>query len=238
MTDNKTKFFYSTFSCYISLSRYDFLSDTHIKDFPYAILAGTIISKIKFPHNILDNFMTCMKHLESNSCKSIKEFIEYERKSIYKILKVNNETNFIYGIDEYLLSVYISRYIITNKISYSFTVKNGMERVFYNWYLNSNKFKDEGKYIGIMKSFLGKYYEENKSVEDNYKILDKVIYYKEKNKSKIKDSGYIFDNIVRVFRGLEGNGDYEKYGFRWRDVFCIVDYPIQKGSLKSFHFGN
>ncbi|QKF94751.1 hypothetical protein QKU48_gp1293 [Fadolivirus algeromassiliense] len=226
MKMNNTFVHYRTGSCYSSMPRYDLFTDEYIKNFPQMILGGNIVTKIKFPHEILDDFLVIMKNLNVKGNDILKRFIENERKSIYKSLDVNMESIFVYGIDEYILAKYIAEYIVVNKIPYSYTIYNGLERALYSWYLRSDNFKDNAKYIDIMKQLLGKYYDDTKTVAENYNILDKIIY-----KTTSPDKVYIYNNIFKVFKELEIDKTYEKYDLRWRDINCVNLYPYTETQM-------
>jgi hypothetical protein len=227
MKDHDTLIHYKTGSCYTSLSRFNLFSDEYIKQNTYMMIANGMFFKIKIPHEIFDNFLTIMNNLDVKGNDIINEFINNERKSIYKPLDVNMESKFVYGIDEFILAKYIIEYIITNKIPYSYTVNNAIIKALYIWYLKTDKFKDGDKYIDIMKALLGKYYNDKKSVGENYEIMDKMIFFKEDNEDKI----YIYDNIFKVFKELETDKTYEKYNLRWRDIHCVNAFPFLKSKM-------
>jgi hypothetical protein len=226
MEKHKTLIHYRTGSCYTSIPRFDLFTDDFIKKFPHAIIANNIMAKMKFPHELLDDFLIIMKNIDVEGNDIIKQFIENERKSIYKSLNVNIDNIFVYGIDEYILEKYIAQYIVTNRIPYSYTIYNSIERALYAWFLRTEKFKDNDKYVGIMKQILGKYYIDDKTVAENYDILDKIIY-----KTKSPEKNYVYNNIFKIFEKLEQDNSYDKYNLRWRDIQCVTLYPHIKTEM-------
>ena len=225
MRNNKSKFHFRSHSCYTSLPRFDMFDDEEIKMFPYPMLAGQIISQIKFPSYIFENYLKCMSNKETNECSFISKFIESQRDTKYNPMKVNIDNDFVYGIDELFLAKYIAPYIREHKIIYSCTLSLTTEYSIYNWFLRNDKLKDK-KYTEILKQFLGKYYDSSKSNVENYDILDKKIYVDYDNE--------FINNIISVFQSLEKNNKYSDYDFRWRDVKCVTNYPTTKTSYKLF----
>lgn len=223
MKANNSLFHYNSVNCYPSLPRFDEISDEEIKLFPYPIMAGTIVSKIKFPASIFGDFMLCMKHLDNPKCLPIKNFILGERNSIYRLMDINTENNFVYGIDEFILMKYFSKYITQNKITYSVNVKYDIDRATYMWYLNNihnkpdNEIKPNVKQL--LKILLEDEYDNSKSVDENYNILDNILYNK-----KITSKSKLFairEKLNNLSKEMIKNKNYKDYGFRWRDVNCM-----------------
>jgi hypothetical protein len=245
MADNKTVLHFNTRTCYSVQPRYDMITDEEFGKFPYAMMGGTIITKIKFPHELLDNLLKCMTNLTTKECEVVKQFIEHEQKVAYKsnaILDMNIKSKFVYGIDEFLLEKYITQYIVDNKIPYSYYVRNSSDKVLHNWYTRTNHFKKSNsknskytKYQELMKRIMGKYYDDTKTVEENFNIMDKFTYQKFTKKNDTEKKQYFYDNIFAVFKELEEKGNYADYDIRWREVKCINLYPTLKSDIIAVH---
>lgn len=208
MNENNTVFHYKSANCYGVIPRFKFVN-TNVSNY---IIASFMVSKIKFPKDILNTYMECLKHVDNPSCKIIKKFIKSERESIYKMLDVNKKTNLVYGIDELLLSMYLLDYIIKNKISFSYTTEKDPYRSTYMWYLTNDKLKDR-KYNYVLKGFLGKYYNEGKTAQENFEILDMYLY-----KGSFNSKKEIEHNIVKTIKEFKD----DKFGFTDKQISCLL----------------
>lgn len=221
MKQNNSLFHYNSVNCYPSLPRFDHISDEEIKLFPYPIMAGTIISKIKFPPVIFSDFMTCMKYLDDPKCSPIKNFIEGERKSIYRQMDINIDNDFVYGIDEFILMKYFAKYIIKNNITYSVNVKYDVDRATYMWYLNNIRGKKDSeinpKVKEMLMTLLEDKYDNTKSISENYDTLDNILY----NKKRKEELNAMREKLYKLSKQMLKDKNYEEYGFRWRDVNCM-----------------
>lgn len=200
------------------------------------IFAGTIICKIKFPQSLLENFMTCMKKDRTErigtECEGINKFLDiehigFETGTRRKVIKISD---FIFGIDEYFLNVDIMNYIFEHKINFSTSV---YPDIYIPTYLLHRKkwkeFKNNNKmYAALMKEIMGKYYDEKKSLDDNYKKYDSIVYEKGFTKNNT-DYEYIANRLKTLASRLKKEKSYERYGFTRGDIDCILAH-------KSFYY--
>lgn len=215
MDKNYIKFHYSSNLCYAARPRFNLITDEELEKNPYTLLAPGIISKIKFPNNMLEDFISNVRSLECN----VKKFIESARYDMFNNYEINKTATFVYGIDEFFLAKYISKYIIDNKIPFSLLiVPDNCYKVLYIWYLNSDMFKDEALFAPLLKQILGPMYNIKKSARSNFWVLKKK-----------RD----LEPIKNIVRKLKENGEYVKYNFSNRQVNCILNNCNKKKYLKS-----
>lgn len=227
MNKVKTKFHFYTVSCYPSISRFSVFPPEFVDRNPYGVCAGRIVSKIKFPSHILTDFFDCMSNLDSPTCSMIKDFIKGERNSIYAEVQLNYDTNFVYGIDEYILYKYICEYVTENKIPTSINMRLDTTRVWWMWYLSNI---DKPFAEDVVRELLKENYDSNKTPKDNFLHFDKVTYHK---KNTLQTT--FNNNALNFIRKISSNKNYEKYGFRKKDITCIMEVvnELQDSNRKS-----
>lgn len=232
MEDNKTDVHYLASHCYTRMTRYNVFSDDEIKDRSLPFVANCIISKIKFPKKLFKDFMTCMENLDqeengNETCKKTQNFVKNE-KTANKV--INTKTKFLYGIDEFFLYVAISKYIKEMKIHCSYTYFNNARIVLRNIYTASDNFKDEEKYKPFVKDILGKFYNERKSLKDNFnnftfKVVSDNLGMDKLNEKQRHYFDYTFTNIKNIFSKMPTDNNKLPFNLKKADVECILDYP-------------
>ena len=158
---SKSKLHFRTKYCYYTENRF-YRSGTELYTWR-VIFAGTIISKMKFPKYLLDNFIECMKkdkaERKGTGCEKINKFlnIEYEGYRTEDKIKLMSITDFIYGIDEFFMNTDFMKYIFDNKINFSTSVYPDIVRSIYRIYVKyESSFKaNKSVYVELMKKIMG-----------------------------------------------------------------------------------
>lgn len=224
---SESKFHFKTRYCYTTQIRFledKFFDDNNIWQ---GVMAGCIISKIKFPINIFIEFLDCALNQNKPNCESLNLFFQKNSEKINK--KGNIQSNFSYGIDEIFTTYYLFKYIIKNKILFSYTIITDLIIPIHNMAIRNNFFKKYNINFKILfKKILGKYYDNNISVHDNYKYLDKILYKAKKNFDQgildfetIEEYNYIGKLFLNEAKYLLNTNQFEKFGFKKKEIICL-----------------
>lgn len=233
---SESQFHFRTRYCYLVRNRF-YEAEILLKgedrlNLWHRVLAGTIISKIKFPQHLLNDFLDCMTNDKNENCYYIRlfldvDFADYESSEKKELKKM---TKFIYGIDEYFLNVKIFTYIVNNKIPFSYASNSDLTTPFYNLMSRDKNKKDVSHIKYILKSILGKYYDENKNIEQNYDFFDKISYriikkhgkINQREKEKMQTHEYIYDQAMQFAKKMSENNEYDKYSLTKEEIKCIL----------------
>lgn len=247
-----SRFHFGTSYCYNISSRIVMtekeLPDKYKPKTSLKILGGHMLSKIKFPKIILDNFLNCTKTINSKSC----EYMNYYVNILDKLEKVSgNETTrlkvrlegikdslFLYGLDEFFLNTAFFKYIFEQKIPFSYSSKANFNKPLYNVYMMTNQLKDADEHIKRMfKEIMGKYYNGNKSLEENFKVLDDNLYHFEgfdhtKDEETRKKYEYFYHNMKKFT--VKYKNQYKQFKLRKIDIDCLTAHktPYTKVFVK------
>lgn len=101
----KSQYQYDTNMFYEILAKWSLPDD-------YTIIANRHMCKYKFPLSLLIDFINCMKDKSCDNMDTIKSMMDYDKYQYYP-----------YGNDEYFLNHIFLKYIKTNKITYSVSVR-------------------------------------------------------------------------------------------------------------------
>lgn len=212
---SSVKVFYRTRGCYENQPR--FYPVENIIDTKHAIIAAELMSRIKFPKYLFEDFMECVLNENNKGCEYYKKFKDYTREGA--------DPNMIqYGVDELFLLL-IKKYLNDKKIPHMIFLLNDIASPIYyvyQKYLNG-KFP-KSRMDRLIKFLLEDEYDKNKSTEDNYTVLDKKLYRQKKDDNFIK----IMNRMKKLMRILKKKNIYKKYGMSMRDVECILEQDINK----------
>lgn len=216
MKRRNTLVHYSSNTCYTSTQRFDIFSTQYVEKHPYAMLPNKIITRVKFPKNIFKNFFDCMQHLDNPVCSILRNFIHNERNNMKKAMNLNNNSDFVYGIDEYILYQYIYEYIVKKQIATSINISLSITKMLWAWY-TKNIYSDYAEYV--VKMLMKEDYDNSKTPSENYLKFDKVIY-----SNNCGDLCFKYNaNAISLIKKLSKHNNYEKYGFKQRDIFCVMN---------------
>lgn len=226
---SNSKFHFKTMYCYAQQPRfYDVekkLDKKYVPDIWMRILAGSIFSKIKFPKYLFDDFIKCTQNLDKDECNYLQYFNYLDKNYVTKAKKELGNTIFIYGIDEYFINTTFYKYILNNKIQFSYRIILDIAHPIFNLYSRNNKFETPNEYIiSFFKEIMGKYYDNNKNLLENYNYFDKIIYfmnYYENNKRK-QIYEYFFHRLINFMKNNYKNKNYKKFGFNKSEAKCIM----------------
>jgi hypothetical protein len=237
-------FFYRTGNCYDLQDRFQIL--TKYFNIKFSIMAGTIISKIKFPIEIFNDFFKCLLDKNNVDCKYYKTFDEFSYSQYHSTSNIKVE--FKYGIDE-ILTLLIKEYLYKNKIKHLIYINTDIAKPFYNMYIAYNKKNiSETQFNNTLKYILDDSFDDKISLKDNYKIIDTVIYYqKEYNKLTEK---IILDRAKNLINNIKNNKlNKNDFGFddtsidclensEYDDKYYIIDYidKFSKDNVQRINF--
>ena len=166
---SKTDFFYSTRLEYDLQPRFQILAKYFNIKFP--IMAGTIIGKIKFPLDILDEFFKCLLNKNLNECEYYKKF-----DNLLTVKYSSSINEYKYGVDE-ILTIIMKEYLYKNKIKHLILIHNNITDIYYDILVKyRKKIISERIFKNTLEYLLKNEFNKNISLEENYKIIDNVIY--------------------------------------------------------------
>ena len=220
MQKGKVDFFYVSRNCYELQERFQILTKTFNIKFP--ILAGTIISNIKFPLKLLDDFFKCVLNIEDDKCKYYKIF---NTKLNNNNNNNNNNKDIKYGIDE-LFTLILKDYLYKNKIKHMISFDSDVAKPFY---IMLTKYKDniitELQFKNFIKYILSDMYKENKTLEDNFKIIDDIVYYQKKINNV--DKKVLYYRFLDLVKNID-NKNISEYGISDEQIDCIINTNLEK----------
>ena len=206
---HKLKFFFRTSFCKFIAGRHyvaQNIANTWLR-----VMAGTVIcDDYKFPVDILDDFFYKIKFNIRD--ENIDKFIKMDILNMHDY-KTSSEDIFKYGIDEFF-AMYLLKDILAKHIKFGYLSTNDVDAPIYFAYHKSNKFADnKPEYTLMMKELLKEYYDDTKSVQDNYKIYEQTMntYYKENHVYSEMERNvkkYTFD----FFQKIKNENTYANYG--------------------------
>jgi hypothetical protein len=237
----KLNFFYRTRFDYDLQPRFQVLSKYFNIKFP--ILAGTTISKIKFPLDILDNFFKCILDKNQLNCEYYKDFDKLTN------LKYSSKINdYKYGIDE-ILTILIKEYLYKNKIKHLILFHNSITDILYDVFIKyKNKTIQPEMFKNTLQFLLRDEYNKNKSIDENYNIIDHIIYLPIQNISTNITKNILVNRILELIKKIN-NKEVNKndFAFSKNDIiflqkkeymYYIIDYTnkFSKDNIQKIDF--
>ena len=223
MNKGKVDFFYLTRNCYELQERFQIL--TKYFNINFAILAGTIISKLKFPLIMLDKFFHCILNIEDADCEYYKTFHNRQIPSWYN--KTDNILEIRYGIDE-TFTLLLKKYLYKNRIKHMISFDSDVAKTFFIMLTNYQEKKiSEIQFKNSMIPILLDMYDNNKTLEENYKKIDDIVFFKKKinNVNKI----VLFERLLHLVNKIKNNEiDNNDYGFTEDQKYCILNTVLEK----------
>jgi len=232
--------------CYTAQPRFTYadnnLDPSFISNIPYKIMVGTLLTKFKLPRQLLDDFINCMKDLDVKECNYIKNFTNIKNTKGDVLLDnymLNNKkgetSNFFYGIDEFFFNTIVLKYMENNRIPFSITISVDIFHPIYNNYMrsfaplddpNNKKLLNPSKHIKrLYRAILGKYYDDNKTLQENYTYMDKILYniHRDVNTDRKQKYEYIYKKFRNIIKRMYEKNKYEKYNFTKKEILCVLD---------------
>jgi hypothetical protein len=186
------------------------------------IMAGTVIvNNYKFNTKILNDFFGMI--INHKYDEPLDNFINMTDNIMYKN-KMPKEKIFKYGFDEFFL-IYLLKDIIDHngKIGYIAT-RDFDAPIYYYYYTNNNFITDDSDkikiYKEVLKFLLQNYYDDHKSLQDNYLFYEKNINgiydIKPLNAIQIKLS----NNTFNFYEHIDRNNLYKYFNINKYNVKC------------------
>ena len=232
--NNNINFFYETANCYNLQDRFQIMQKYF--DTKFSIIAGSIISKIKLPINIFDDFFNCVLNFKNDKkCQYYEEFDKFMYPSHHS--KSGISEKYKYGIDE-VLTLLIKKYLYDNKIKHLVLVRdNSIAKPLYNMFVRyQNKNISEYQFKNFLIYLLKDNFNVTLSLYKNYLLIDKIIYRGESYENINKH--IILERIKKLIDDISTNKiNVNDYGFDESEIECIkltdingeqyytIDYP-------------
>ena len=232
MIKKNVDFFFMTKNCYELQDRFQILRK-HF-DIKFSMLAGRIISRLKFPINLFENFLYCVINSDDKQCEYYKIFKEFEYSKYHRqfkfqeVLKEEKMIYFIkYGVDE-VFCLLIKKYLYENKIKHIMMIENDIAKPFYNMFIYYDTKKiNETQFENTLRYLMENSYDKNKTPRENYKILDEIIYLKKDTKELSRR--IILDRAKKLMTKILNNQlDKKDYAFTELDADCILDSSLER----------
>jgi len=222
VNNNNFNFFYETFNCYDLQERFKIMRKHFEMKFP--ILAGTIISKMKFPIEILNKFFHCVLNFNiDEECEYYKTFDNFIYQGNGGIKVKNSNEKYKYGIDE-IFTLLMKKYLYKYKIKHLIFIRdNSLTKPLYDLYKKYEKNDiTEKQFKNILLYLLGNNFDKQKSLKDNYDIIDKVIY--EGISHNELNERVILNRAKQLINDIVNNKlDKKDYGFDDFEIDCIIN---------------
>ena len=225
-------FFFMTRNCYELQDRFQILrKHFNVK---FSMLAGRIISRLKFPINLFEEFLYCVINSDDTKCEYYKIFKEFEYNKYHlqyefeKMLQNKKIKYYIkFGVDE-VFCLLMKKFLLENKIKHIMLIDNNIEKSFYDMYIyyDTKKINDK-QFENTLKYLMEKSYDSNKTPLENYKILDSIIYFK-KDTTELSRKIILDRAKTLVKKILNKELDKKDYAFTELDSYCILDSSLER----------
>jgi len=229
---NNSHFMFRTSYCKYTKSRHFIVSE--ITNTWLRVMAGTmVLMNHRFDKNILNEFFGCIKNNTfEDRCKYIglfKDHINFENNK-----KVSAEL-FIYGIDE-LLTLYLLDSLIKKNIKFGYLSSKDLDVPLYTHSIKYNTYSDNTNEINrkLLKTIAGKYYDNNKTLQDNFKFIDNNLGNNMFNRNVNKINKEIMENYINLFKEMKNNNYINEYGFNKEEIKCVIKQE-NKNSLENYN---
>jgi hypothetical protein len=227
---SQVEFFYRTRLEYDLQPRFQILTKYFNIKFP--IMAGTIINKLKFPLIILDDFFKCILNKNLSECEYYKKF-----DNLLNVKYSSKFNEYKYGIDE-ILTMIMKEYLYKNKIKHLILIHNNKTDIFYDILVKYKEKKiSENIFRNTLKYLLKDEFNNSKSLEENYKIIDHIIYIPIKDiNTKITKDELINRTTQLIYQFDKNELNKNDYAFTNNEIkylrqkeykYYIIDYINQ-----------
>jgi len=216
-------FCYRTRNCYDLQDRFQILTKYFNIKFP--IMAGTILSKMKFPIEIFDNFFECLLNNNKEGCEYYKTFNEFSYTIYHR--KFGMKIEYKYGVDE-TLTMILKEYLYKNKIRHLISIDTDIAKPFYNMYIAYNrKLISPIQFKNTLQYILRDIFNDKLSLKDNYKIIDDTVFYQKNNKNITQQN--ILDRSKELINNLKNNKlKKDDYAFDDSMIDCLYNSFLER----------
>ena len=177
---------------------------------PFSPYLNSFWSKIRFPYELLDNFLQCLHSLHGKDvCKEIDMFVN--ETDYTKVKKANQmeKQKVMYGIDEICLLMMLN-FIITNKIPYSYHTFPDLLIPFREAYIENPNLVNTEEHKHIIQEIMKEYYALLYKKLNNYSNIPK---------GDVEMVNYLTNNLKQVYGKIISQG-YKKYHLRGDLLRC------------------
>ncbi len=196
---------------------------------PFSPFLNSFWSKVTFPREMLDNFLTCIYNVEMQfsdiRCEDIKLFANTTDYSKVKKATKMEKQQFMYGIDEICL-LRMLRYVIDKKVPYSYHSFPDLLLPFKEIYTVDVELVNTSKHTELMKSLMGKYYAEDKPPLANfntlYTLLNNFSTYLAPIKKEEDKIAYLTQRIKVTYNQLLSKDLYKQYNLDLDSLRCVA----------------
>jgi hypothetical protein len=173
---------------------------------------------------VLSTSIVGFKKLENESIVKFLKNVEKFNKSLtfYRERKLNQDTNFIFGVDEYFTSETLKKYIIDNKKPFVQNISYIITGDLYFQIMDYKKCNKEYKkfFRFVLRDFQS--YPKDSLIQ-NFKFIDKIIYYFETgaasgHRKMTKNQELIFFRIYQYFIKIYNTNEVKYYSKNFLDI--------------------
>lgn len=238
---SKSNFHFRTKYCYYTRHRFADSEDNLEQKYKpddnvwQRILAGSMMSKIKFPKKLLNDFIDCTKNLKNENCSYITNFSNVKPLDHYddytaKQHEIFKGSVYKYGIDEFFLNTTFLKYIIDQIIPFSYTIDSDIHGPIQNIYFRNSRFSDtssKNKYFKeLIKVIMGTYYDDNVTLSNNYLLYRKLA------KANKDARLYMHVNLLKFAKNIIAKDiNYKNYGFTKEEIKCVSRHSLDEKYL-------
>jgi hypothetical protein len=220
---NNLHFMFRTSYCKYTKSRHFIVSE--ITNTWLRVMAGTIVlMNHRFDKNILNEFFGCIKNNTfENKCKYISLFKDHVNLETNVYNKKVSDELFIYGIDE-LFALYLLDSLIKQNIKFGYLASKDIDVPLYTHSVKYDTYSDNTNEINkkLLKNIAGKYYDDTKSLQENFKFIDENLSNNIFNKNINEASKEIMKNYINLFKEIKNNNYINEYGFNKEEIKCVI----------------
>lgn len=194
-------------------------------------ISPRLISLKRLP-NLLSEYLNYITYYYSKAMESY-EYIMHNKNN----KKIKNNSNFIYGVDEYFLNDSIIKYIIDNNLSYGFSIKFNLFNLIYYYYKNYSYKKNNLKYINYILDYIFL----NLNIKNNkkYNIKDKIIILEKlDNKQFILVNYYFYKTIIYNYYNKNYNFMFPKDFYNMIKIYDLFGIYEFNGILYNYSNNN
>jgi hypothetical protein len=195
---------------------------------PFSPFLNSFWSKVTFPKDMLDNFLTCIYNVEIQHndvrCEDIKLFTNNtDYSKVKKAIKMEQQ-QFMYGIDEICL-LRLLKYVIDKKVQYSYHSFPDLLLPFKEIYTIDSELVNTTKHTQLIKDIMGKYYNKDllplKNFNTLYTVLNNFSTYLAPLKKEEDMIAYLTHRIKSVYTQLLQKDIYKQYNLDFDSLRCV-----------------
>lgn len=177
----------------------------------HRIVASLMISKIKFPKALFEDFLACLDNPESDACSYIENFGKHRA-------QVSHTRRWLtYGIDEFFLNTVFMKHIDDKRIPFSYSIQNDVCRVISD--LRPKDPKQRTIANKLMNRILGE-----RHANPRHKLMLKL------SDDFSPSYDVVAGRLIHEFEHMRDTKTFAESGLTERQVECVLRQGLARGS--------